>query len=376
MKSLVARPADSRRLVVKIGSALLVDPETRQIKASWLAALAADIAALKAGGRDLLIVSSGAVSVGRQHLGLAEGTLRLAEKQAAAACGQARLVEAYQSALAPHALTAAQILLTIADTEERRRHLNARATLETLFGLGAVPIVNENDTVTTEEIRFGDNDRLAARVAQMIGADLLVLLSDIDGLYTADPRKAPDARLIRDVPRLNDEIDAMAGEPPPGHSSGGMVTKLAAARIATAAGCAMIIGRGTVDHPLALLNQAESARTLFHPTDTPIRARKRWIAGHVSPKGTLTIDAGAAKALAGGKSLLPAGVTAVGGDFGRGDLVIVLDSNGRQLARGLAAYDSGDAARIAGHKSAEIGALLGYSRGDALIHRDDLVLPG
>ncbi|SMF08107.1 glutamate 5-kinase [Tistlia consotensis] len=362
----------ARRLVVKIGSALLVD-EAGRVRRSWLEALAADIAALRGSGREVVVVSSGAIAVGRRHLGLTRGAPKLEEKQAAAAVGQIRLAHAYEEALAPHGITVAQVLLTLGDTEERRRHLNARSTLATLLRHGALPVINENDTVATAEIRFGDNDRLAARVAAMIDADALVLLSDIDGLYTADPRRDPAARHLPLVEALTPEIEAMAGAAPTGYSSGGMVTKLAAARIALSAGCSMAIANGRPPHALEALTRGGKA-TWFLAQIEPRQARKRWIAGALMPCGSLTVDAGAARALAAGKSLLPAGVTAVEGRFERGDPVRVLSPEGRELARGLSAYSAEDAARIAGHKSRDIETLLGYRGREELIHRDDLVL--
>jgi glutamate 5-kinase len=365
--------AAARRLIVKIGSALLVDDATGDIRRSWLAALVEDIARCRARGQEVLIVSSGAIAVGRRHLGLSGRSLKLEEKQAAAATGQIRLAHAYQEALAKHGLTVAQILLTPEDTEERRRHLNARATLEQLLALGAVPVINENDTVATAEIRFGDNDRLAARVAQMISADTLVLLSDIDGLYTADPRKAPDARHLAEVREITPEIEAMGGEAATGYSSGGMVTKLAAARIALAAGCRMVIAQGDQLHPLSAV-EAGARATWFIPAAEPRTARKRWIAGALNPMGAFVVDAGAAAALKRGTSLLPAGVVAIEGSFERGDAVVVKSAEGRELARGLTAYSSSDARVIAGHKSGEIEALLGYRGRDVMIHRDDLVV--
>ena len=365
--------ATARRLVVKIGSALLVDGETGALRREWLNALADDVAALRAQGMQVIIVTSGAVALGRGSLGLLGKALLLEEKQAAAATGQIRLAHAYQEALARHGLTASQVLLTLEDTEERRRHLNGRATLNALLALGAVPIINENDTITTAEIRFGDNDRLAARVAQMASADTLVLLSDIDGLYTADPRVTPDAKHLPEVRTLTPEILAMAGEALPGFSSGGMVTKLQAARVALSAGARMAIALGKPLNPLAaLLNGARC--TWFLPQAEPLTARKRWIAASVKPAGTLTVDAGAADALRAGKSLLPAGVRQIAGSFERGDLVVVQGPTGQTLARGLIAYDSADAARIAGRRSGEIEALLGYRGRDEVIHRDDLVM--
>jgi glutamate 5-kinase len=373
MSQVIPALAACRRIVVKIGSALVVDEATAAPRAAWLASVAADVAALRAGGAQVLIVSSGAIALARRALGLTRRRLRLEEKQAAAAVGQIRLAGAWQAALAAQGLTAAQLLLTLEDSEDRRRYLNARATLSTLLELGCVPVINENDTVATAEIRFGDNDRLAARVAEMVGADALVLLSDIDGLYTADPRKDPAARHLPVVERVSEEIMAMGGDPPPGYSSGGMRTKLLAARIATGAGCAMAIALGKRDHPLRAL--LEGARcTWFLPAPEGRSARKRWIAGSLSPMGSLTVDEGAARALARGSSLLPAGVRAVSGVFSRGDPVSIRDPAGKEIARGLSAYDSADAARIAGHRSAEIEAILGWRGRDEMVHRDDLVL--
>jgi glutamate 5-kinase len=363
----------AKRVVVKIGSALLVEESSGGIRRRWLEALADDVTGLRAAGQEVILVSSGAIAVGRRHLGLASGSLRLEEKQAAAATGQIRLAHAYQEALARHGITTAQVLLTLDDTEDRRRHLNARATLATLLKLAAVPVINENDTVATSEIRFGDNDRLAARVAAMIGADALVLLSDIDGLYTGDPKLDTAARHIPEIAELSPEIEAMAGEALPGYSSGGMVTKLTAARIAVGAGCRMAIADGRRMNPLAAI-AAGGRCSWFLPAGTPRSARKKWIAGALNPVGSLTVDDGALKALAGGKSLLPAGVVAVEGGFERGDAVRVLDRAGREIARGLSAYSAADARRIIGHKSREIEALLGYRGRDEMIHRDDLVV--
>ena len=375
-QSAAAQSLDTaRRLIVKIGSALLVDQATGTIHRTWLEALMEDLARCRSRGQEVLIVSSGAIAVGRRHLGLVGTALKLEEKQAAAATGQIRLAHAYQEALARHGITVAQILLTPDDTEERRRHLNARATLNQLLALGAVPVINENDTVGTAEIRFGDNDRLAARVAQMVSADTLVLLSDIDGLYTADPRRDKTARLIPEVRELTPEIEAMAGDALPGDSSGGMVTKLAAARIAMTAGCRMVIAMGKSLHPLAAIENGAAA-TWFIPSSEPLTARKRWIAGTLNPVGLLTVDDGAAAALRRGKSLLPAGIVAVEGEFERGDAVVVRARRGNEAARGLTAYSSGDIRRIAGHKSGEIAAILGYRGRDEVIHRDDLVLTG
>ncbi len=369
----LARLDDARRLVVKIGSALVVDAARAAPRAAWLAALAEDIAALRARGGEVIVVSSGAIALARRSLGLASRRLRLEEKQAAAAVGQIRLAGAWSAALADHQLIAAQLLLTLDDTEDRRRYLNARATLATLLHLGCVPVINENDTVATAEIRFGDNDRLAARVAEMVGADQLVLLSDIDGLYTADPRRDPAARHIPVVAAITPEIEAMGGAPPPGYSSGGMRTKLVAARIATGAGCAMAIAPGEAPHPLRAL-AAGGRCTWFLPAPEGRSARKRWLLGSLQPLGSFTIDAGAARALAAGRSLLPAGVTAIEGRFERGDPVLVRDGQGRVLARGLSAYASEDAARIIGHRSAAIAEILGWRGRDELIHRDDLAL--
>jgi glutamate 5-kinase len=362
-----------RRIVVKIGSALVVDEARAAPRAEWLASVAEDVAALRATGGRVILVSSGAIALARHTLGLTRRKLRLEEKQAAAAVGQIRLAGAWQEALAAHGMTAAQLLLTLEDSEDRRRYLNARATLSTLLDLGCVPVINENDTVATAEIRFGDNDRLAARVAEMVSADALVLLSDIDGLYTADPRRDPSAQHLPVIERVTDEIMAMGGEPPPGYSSGGMRTKLIAARIATGAGTAMAIALGKTLHPLRAL--ADGARcTWFLPAPEGRTARKRWIAGSLSPMGSLTVDEGAARALARGSSLLPAGVRAVSGTFARGDAVSILAPSGAELARGLSAYDSADAARIAGHRSDEIEAILGWRGRDEMVHRDDLVL--
>jgi glutamate 5-kinase len=368
----VSALGDTKRLVVKIGSSLLVG-EGGDIRRDWLDALCEDLAAMKSGGRDVVVVTSGAIAIGRRHLKLAGRALQLDEKQAAAATGQIRLAHAWQEALAKHDITVAQLLLTIDDTENRRRWLNARNTMETLLGLGAVPVINENDTVATQEIRFGDNDRLAARVAQMIAADTLVLFSDIDGLYTADPRKHPDAQFIPEVRELTPEIEASAGDPGSGMGSGGMVTKLQAARIAMAAGCRMAVAPGQPMHPLRAITTGGRC-TWFLPKDEPLTARKQWIAGAVKPQGTLLVDAGARRALAKGGSLLPAGVTAVEGEFQKGDAVLVKDLEGHAVARGLAAYSAEDARRIIGRKSGDFESLLGYRGRDEIIHRDDMVL--
>ena len=366
------RLAASKRLIVKIGSALLVDERTGEIRSDWLDGLGADIARLKARGTAVVIVSSGAIAVGRTHLGLKQNTLSLEHKQAAAATGQIRLAHAWQESLAALGITVAQILLTPSDTEERRRHLNARATIETLLQMGAVPVINENDSVATDEIRYGDNDRLAARVAQMISADTLVLMSDVDGLYDTDPRQNKNAQLIAEVVDITPEIEAMAGAAPAGYSSGGMVTKLEAAKIAMAAGCAMAITDGK---PADALSRLESGGrcTWFLPNSEPLTARKRWIAGMVATVGAIIIDDGAVAALRAGKSLLPAGVTGVEGSFDRGDAIVVKTAGRWTIGRGLTAYSSADAALIMGRKSRDIEDILGYRGRDEMIHRDDLV---
>jgi glutamate 5-kinase len=363
----------AKRVVVKIGSALIVDAATAGPREAWLAGMAQDIAALTARGVEVIVVSSGAIALARRRLKLNGARLKLEEKQAAAAVGQIRLAQAWSEALGGRGLTAAQMLITLEDTEDRRRYLNARATLTTLLGFGCVPVINENDSVATTEIRFGDNDRLAARVAEMMQADQLILLSDIDGLYTGDPRKDSGATHIPVVPAMTAEIDAMGGEPPPGYSSGGMRTKLVAARIATQAGCAMAIALGHRDNPLAAL-QAGAKCTWFLAAPEGRSARKNWIAGHLAPLGVITIDAGAARALAKGSSLLPAGIRGVSGSFERGDAVDVVCPDGARVARGLAAYSSVDAAVIAGHRSEDFEGLLGFRGRDEVIHRDDLVL--
>lgn len=367
--------AQAKRIIVKIGSSLLVDEASGHVRRAWMDSLCDDVARLRARGQEVVLVSSGAVAVGRRHLNLTL-PLRLEEKQAAAATGQIRLAHAYQESLARHSITVAQVLLTLEDSEDRRRYLNARTTLDTLLKLGAVPVINENDTVATAEIRFGDNDRLAARVAQMIGADALVLFSDIDGLYTADPRKDPDAQFLPEVREMSPEIEAMAGDPGSGYGSGGMVTKLVAARICMGAGCRMAITLGKPLHPLNAIESGTQRATWFFPKAEPQAARKRWIAGSMAPAGTLVVDGGAAKALTAGKSLLPAGITAIDGEFERGDCVLVKDGDGRVLARGLSAYGSEDSRKIMGRQSADIEAILGFRGRDELIHRDDMVMEG
>ena len=367
------RLRSARRVVVKVGSALLVDAATGLLNRGWLAALAEDLAAGRRGGQELVVVSSGAIALGRGPLQLAAGRLRLEESQAAAAVGQIRLAHAWTEVLEQTGLTVAQVLLTLGDTEQRRRYLNARGTLFTLLRLGAVPVINENDTVATAEIRYGDNDRLAARVAQMLSADCLVLLSDVDGLYSADPARDRDATLIQQVARITPEIEAMAGGVSSAVGSGGMATKLAAAKISLAAGCHMCVANGRETHPLRRI--AEGARcTWFVAEASPLTVRKQWIAGSLQPVGELHVDAGAVRALRDGRSLLPAGVTKVGGRFDRGDPVVVRAPDGAEVARGLCAYSNGDAERIRGRRSSDLEELLGFRGRDEMIHRDDLVL--
>jgi glutamate 5-kinase len=363
----------ARRVVVKIGSALLVDRATGRLDGPWFEDLVSDLARLHRRGQEVLVVSSGAIALGRKYLGLRSGTLRLEQSQAAAAAGQVRLAHAWQEALGRHEIPVAQVLLTLGDTEQRRRYLNARGTLETLLGLGAVPVINENDTVATEEIRYGDNDRLAARVAQMVSADCLLLLSDTDGLYTADPARDPDAKLVPEVRAVSPQIESMAGGVATEFGSGGMITKLAAGGIALAAGCHMAIASGRVRHPLRALE--EGARcTWFIASQSPARVRKQWIAGTLQPRGELVVDDGAAEALAAGKSLLPAGVLSVSGEFDRGDAVLIRDARGLKLAHGLSAYASSEAAMIIGLRSAQVPAVLGYRGREELVHRNDLAM--
>lgn len=377
MKTIKNILSNAQLIVVKIGSALVVDSGVG-VKAAWLAALAEDVMALRAQGKKIVLVTSGAIGLGRPAMQIdltaASSSIPLERKQAAAAIGQITLMQAYASVFALHKTTVAQILLTPKDTENRREHLNARATLLTLLAQGIIPVINENDTVSTAEIRFGDNDRLAARVAQMIGADVLIQLSTTDGLYTADPRIDLNAAHIPLVEKLDDTYYAMAGDALPGVSTGGMKSKLDAAKIATDSGVHMVIGKGVDLHALKEVIHGHARSTLFLAQDKPINARKKWIMAHVKPKGVLMIDDGADAALVDGKSLLPAGVISVSGVFERGDAVEIHTKNGTKKGIGLIAYDVSDAKRIAGHKSMDISALLGYSRGDEMIHRDDLVV--
>ena len=363
--------AACRRVTIKIGSALLVGDDG--LRHEWLRSVAADIAELRRDGADVVVVSSGAIALGRSIARLGLDTLRLEHAQAAAAIGQIALARSWSEALGEQGLDAGQVLLAPGDTEQRRRYLNARATMGTLLKLGAVPVVNENDTVATAEIRYGDNDRLAARVATMIGADMLVLLSDVDGLYTANPRSDPDARHIGDVASITADIEAMAGDAASSLSRGGMRTKVEAAKIATAGGAAMIIADGRDANPLAAI-RAGARCTRFAPAPSPVTARKMWIAGHMDVPGTLSLDAGAVRALRNGRSLLPAGVTRVEGDFARGDTIALLAPDGTEVARGLAAYDANEARAIAGQRSDAIEATLGYPGRSAMVHRDDMVV--
>lgn len=363
----------ARRIVIKVGSALLADSSNGSVKRDWLETLAADIGALRRRGQEVLIVSSGAVALGRRQLGLAPGKLKLEEKQAAAAVGQIRLAHAWTEVLENHHLSVAQILLTPGDTEQRRRYLNARNTLRMLLKLGSVPVINENDTVATAEIRYGDNDRLAARVAQMISADCLILLSDVDGLYTADPTRDPNAQFIPEVREITPEIQAMAGGSSSAVGTGGMATKIAAAKIAVGAGCHMCVALGRELHPVKRIEDGVRC-SWFYPSASPSTMRKQWIAGSLQPAGEIYVDDGAAAALTRGKSLLPAGMTRVVGHFQRGDALIVRDASGKEIARGLVAYSSADAERLLGRKSSEIPTLLGFHGRDEMIHRDDLVL--
>ena len=365
--------AAARRIIVKLGSALLTCRETGTLNTDWLGSLIDDIAELSKQGREVVIVSSGAIALGRHSLSLPTGPLQLEESQAAAAVGQIALAHAYSDLARAHGLTAAQILLTLSDTEQRRRYLNARDTLLTLLRLKALPVVNENDTVATNEIRYGDNDRLSARVASMIDADCLVLLSDVDGLYTAPPNSDQNARRLDVVTDITGDIEAMAGDAGSELSSGGMKTKVEAAKIARAAGCDMVITSGKLMHPLRAIAEG-AACTWFLAPSNPVTARQRWISGQLEPKGTITVDAGAEKALYSGRSLLPAGVASVAGAFDRGDSVIIRSHDGRELGRGLVAYAKKDAERIIGKKTSEISTILGFVGRDELIHRDDMAL--
>jgi glutamate 5-kinase len=364
--------ATARRVVIKIGSALLVAGDTGAVRLDWLRGLAEDVAGLRARGRDVVLVSSGSIALGRRVLGLPVSALSLEQSQAAAAVGQIRLAQAYEGVLAPHGITTAQVLVTLEDSENRRRYLNSRRTLGTLLDLGVVPIVNENDTVATDEIRYGDNDRLAAQVASMAGADVLVLLSDVDGLYTADPRRDPDARRLDRVAEITPEIMAMAGGVGSALSSGGMRTKILAAQVAVRAGCAMVIAEGAPLRPIAAL-EGGAPCTWFAPEGDPRAARKRWISG-MKPRGRIVVDAGAIGALGRGKSLLPAGVTAVEGSFSRGDPVEIAGPDGVVVGKALAGYDAREARIIMGHRSERIAGLLGHPGRAALVHRDDMAL--
>lgn len=365
--------ADAKKLVVKIGSSLIVNNSTGEIHREWLQSFIHDIVQCWRRGQNIIIVSSGAIPLGRRHLKLKNRVLQLEEKQAAAAVGQIKLAHVYQEMLAEHGITGAQILLTLDDSENRRRYLNAKNTLETLLNLRAIPVINENDTVATAEIRFGDNDRLAARVAQMIGADHLVLLSDIEGLYTANPQLNSKATLIREVTQLTPDILAMASDSITQYGSGGMVTKLAAAKIAFSSGCKMVIAAGKHFNPLMRIDSV-SEHTWFIPDTTPANARKNWIAQHLKPKGNIVIDAGAVTALFQGKSLLSVGVKAIQGEFHKGDAVCILNLEQKEIARGLINYAAHAAEKIKGLHSSEFEKILGYSAGEEMIHRDNLVL--
>lgn len=367
----MATLTSARRLIVKIGSALLVDATSGRLRVDWLQGLAEDVAAAKARGQDVLLVSSGSIALGRRVLNLGQGPLSLEQSQAAAAVGQIRLARAYEEALQPHDLTTAQVLVTLEDSENRRRYLNTRATIETLLSMGVVPIVNENDTVATDEIRFGDNDRLAAQVAVMAGADLLILLSDVDGLYTGNPQTDPTAEHIPELSKITREVEAMAGESTNSAAKGGMKTKIMAAKTALAAGCALVIMKGDPKPLSALENGAR--HTVFLAKSDPQAARKSWISA-MKPKGYVRLDAGAVKALSEGKSLLAAGVADLGGSFSRGDPVAIEGPNGESLGKGLIAYEATEARLIRGRHSRDIASVLGYPGRAALIHRDDMAL--
>ncbi len=362
-----------RRIVIKVGSSLVVDSQAGRVKRAWLEALGDDILGLHQSGADVLVVSSGAIALGRTVLKLPSGTLKLEDSQAAAAVGQIALARIWAEVLAERGITAGQILLTLGDTEERRRYLNARETLARLLLLRAVPVINENDTVATSEIRYGDNDRLAARVATMSSADLLVLLSDIDGLYTAPPAQDSNASLIPLVARIDPAIEAMAGGAASELSRGGMRTKIEAAKIATAGGTHMVIADGRVANPVSRIG-AGARCTWFTTASNPVAARKVWIAGSLEPRGYVAVDAGAVRALGKGASLLPAGMTGVGGDFARGDCLRICDPEGREIGRGLVAYDVSHARQLVGRNSREIEAVLGTTGRAEMIHRDDMVL--
>jgi glutamate 5-kinase len=368
----LATLSQAKRVVVKVGSALLVDRDNGALRGDWLHSLADDVAWLKAMGKDVILVSSGSIALGRGVLGLPRAELPLEQSQAAAAVGQIRLARAYEEALDPHGIKTAQVLVTLEDSENRRRYLNSRATLETLLGLGVVPIVNENDTIATDEIRYGDNDRLAAQVAVTVGADSLILLSDVDGFYTANPALDPGAKRYDVVEKITPEIEAMAGDGVSGLSKGGMITKLLAAKMATAAGCAMAITEGSPLNPLKTLENGANC-TWFTADGDPQVARKRWIAA-MKPKGQITVDAGAARALESGKSLLPAGVADVEGTFGRGEPLAIVGPDGRKLGQGLSRYTGDEARALKGRRSAQIEEILGYPGRAALIHRDDMAL--
>ena len=367
------RLGNARRVVIKIGSSLLVEPGGGGLHKEWLSSLLGEVARFRERDQQIMLVSSGAIALGRRYLGLAPDQRRLEQLQAAAASGQVLLAQAYQDLLAAHGVPIAQVLLTPGDTEDRRRYLNARNTLQELLSLGAVPVINENDTVATQEIRYGDNDRLAARVAEMVSADCLVLLSDVDGLYDADPATCADAKLIPQIKKITPAIEAAAGMTRTEFGSGGMVTKLAAARMCMSAGCATVIASGRRMNPLAAI-EAGHGNTWFLPSSSPMAARKQWIAGSLRPRGTLIIDAGAHRALMEGSSLLPVGIVSVNGQFGRGDAVNVENSTGQVLARGLTAYSSDEVAQILGQRSSDIERLLGYGGRDEVIHRDNLVI--
>jgi len=367
--------ADFRRIIVKVGSSLLVDAAAGQLRDQWLAALVDDIAWLHQDKRDILVVSSGAIALGRAVLKLAKGPLKLEDSQAAAAVGQIALARIWAETLGKQGITAGQILLTLGDTEERRRYLNARSTIDKLLEWRSVPVINENDTVATSEIRYGDNDRLAARVATMMSADCLVLLSDVDGLYDAPPETNSNAKLVPLIERITPQIEAMAGASGSELSRGGMQTKIEAGKIATSAGTHMVIASGRGEHPLQAITRGAPCTWFLTPAN-PVTARKKWIAGSLEPRGTLFIDAGAVAALRRGKSLLPAGVKRIDGEFQRGDAVLIRDLDGAEIGRGLVAYDAGDAAKIIGQSSMDIASILGIEGRAEMVHRDDLVMRG